>query len=71
MNEIINAVYLEGFGLSWKKKLKSNAVPTIMPKPHEVQANKHKRMSDAKEKRDRLKVNKNYRLIFTKNDVLF
>ena len=31
MNEIINAVYLEGFGLSWKKKLKSNAVPTIMP----------------------------------------
>lgn len=66
MNEIINAVYLEGFGLSWKKKLKSNAVPTIMPKPHELQANKHKRTSNAKEKRDRLKVSKNYRLIFLK-----
>ena len=50
MNEIINAVYSEGFGLSWRK-LKSNAVPTIMPKPHEVQANKHKRTSDAKEKK--------------------
>ena len=70
MNEIINAVYLEGFGLSWKKKLKSHAVPTIMPKPHELQANKHKRTSNAKEKRDRLKVSKNYRLML-KNDILF
>ena len=52
MNDIINAVYLEAFGLLWKKKLMSNAVPTITPRPHEVQVNKHKGKSNAYKRHD-------------------
>ena len=51
MNDTINAVYSEAFGLLWKK-LKSNAVPTIMPKPHEVQVNKHKGKLNAYKRHD-------------------
>ena len=61
-----SCIYLEGFGLSWKRKLKSNAVPTIMPKPTDVHVTKKpKRSSAAREKREKLQVSRNVKkLIF-------